>query len=176
MPAELTDAITGPGSIPPGRALDLGSGTGTKAVFMASHGWRVSAVEAVPRALAEARRRAGAAGVEVDFRQGDVTRLEQLELEAGYTLVFDFGCYHGLNGGQRDAYARGVNRLIARGGTLLLMGFARAQYPVTMGVTEADLTQRLGSGWKLAWTHPHRSAGTAAMQRGAATWFCLMRS
>ena len=35
LPAELSDIVTGPGALSPGRALDLGSGQGAKAVFMA---------------------------------------------------------------------------------------------------------------------------------------------
>lgn len=176
VPEELADLVTGPGSLAPGRALDLGSGSGTKAIFIASHGWDVTAVESVPRAVATARRRAAAAGADIDFRQADVTRLGELELEPGYNLVFDFGCYHGLSSAQRDAYARGVSSLVAGGATLLLMGFAKAQYPVPLPVTEADLIQRLGQDWKVAWSHPQRTAGTAAMNRSAATWFCLTHS
>ena len=175
LPAELGQMISGPGALPPGRALDLGSGMGTKAVYMATKGWQVTAVEAVPRAIEEARRRAGKAGVRIDFRRGDVTRLEELRLEPGYTLVFDFGCYHGLNGQQRDAYARGVNALAAGGARLLMMAFTKAVPPVTKGVTEADLAARFGPRWKLEWSHPVEGQGTTAMSRGAAAWFCAAR-
>ena len=51
LPSELASAMTGRDALSPGRALDLGSGLGTKAIFMATHGWRVTAVESVPRAL-----------------------------------------------------------------------------------------------------------------------------
>ncbi len=107
MPSELKHVMEGPDALPKGRALDLGSGKGTKAVYMAAHGWEVTGVEAVPRALNEARRRAQAAGVTVDFRLGDVTRLADLHLEPEYSLVFDFGCYHGLNSAERGRYAEG---------------------------------------------------------------------
>jgi len=175
LPAELAGIITGPAALPPGRALDLGSGLGTKAIFMASHGWRVTAVEAVPQALGESRRRAAKAGVNVEFRQGDVTRLADLRLEPGYTLIFDFGCYHGLNRKQRDAYAGGVDALAADGATLLMMGFSKALPPVMTAVTAPDLLDRFEK-WKLAWSHPDNSQGTTAMTRAAATWFCLIRT
>jgi len=123
----------------------------------------------------EARRRAAKAGVRIDFRQGDVTHLEGLGLEPGYSLIFDFGCYHGLNGRQRDAYARGVKTVAAEGATVLLMGFGKASPPVTTPVTESDLTSRFGAGWTLAWSHPDTSEGTWAMKHAAAGWFCLVR-
>ena len=175
LPPELAEMITGPEGLPPGRALDLGSGNGTKAVFMATRGWQVTAVEAVPRAIAEARRRAAKAGVKIDFRAGDVTRLEKLNLHPGYNLVFDFGCFHGLNGKQRDAYARGVNELTASGATLLIMAFSKVLPPVMSGVTAEELNQRFGPGWTLKWAHPHQGEGTSAMSRGAAMWYCLSR-
>ncbi len=49
--------ITGPQALPPGRGLDMGSGEGSKAIFMAQHGWPMTAVKNVPRAVAEAHRR-----------------------------------------------------------------------------------------------------------------------
>ena len=173
FPVELADMITGPNALPAGRALDMGSGNGTKAIYMATHGWRVTAIEAVPRAMAEARRRAAKVGVKVDFRQADMTSLEELKLEPGYTLIFDFGCYHGLNRKQRDAYVRGVKAVAAQGATLLLMGFSKAVPPIPLGVTEIDLADRFGPEWKLQWSHPHGAEGTSAMNRGAAKWFCL---
>src|SRR5260370_29598389 len=104
MPSELKQVMEGPEALPKGRALDLGSGKGTKAIYMAAHGWTVTAVEAVPRALKEGQRRAQAAGVTVDFRLGDVTRLADLPLQPGYSLLFDFRCYHRLNAGQHAPY------------------------------------------------------------------------
>jgi cyclopropane fatty-acyl-phospholipid synthase-like methyltransferase len=176
LPAELSDLMEGPDALPPGRALDMGSGKGRKAVFMAEHGWQVTAVENVASAMREARRRAAAAGVTVDFREGDVTRLEELGLEPGYSLVFDFGCYHGLNRKQRAAYGRGVSSVCAPGATLLLMGFTKAVPPVPLGVSETDLMEHLGPAWKLEWSHPSASVATSAMNRAAAAWFCLRRA
>jgi hypothetical protein len=135
----------------------------------------VTAVENVPRAVAQARKRADAAHATVDFRLGDVTRLTELGLEPGYNLLFDFGCHHGLNTVQRDAYAQGVTALAAPGATLLMMAFTRPVPPVPSGVTEPELIERFGDRWRLAWSHPDRSRGTSAMTRAGATWFCLAR-
>lgn len=175
LPDELAEIITGPKALPAGRALDMGSGNGTKAIFMATHGWRVTGVEAIPRAVTESRNRASKVGVNIDFREGDVTRLEALGLDPGYSLIFDFGCYHGLAGAQRDAYARGVNGLAADGATLLLMGFTKAVPPVSAPVTEMDLRDRFEPDWSLAWSHPDKSQGTTAMVRAAAYWYRLVK-
>ncbi len=176
LPPELKEVIDGAEALPPGRALDVGSGKGSKAVYMAGHGWQVTGVEMVPRALHEAQRRAAAAGVQVDFRLGDVTRLEQLGLTPGYSLVFDFGCYHGLKPAQRLAYAQGINTITGTGARLLLMGFTRALPPVPAGVTLAELKDGLGPAWELEWSRLHQGEGTSAMRSGRATWFCLLRT
>lgn len=173
-PAELKAVIEGPDALPAGRALDLGSGLGTKAIYMASHGWDVTGVEAVPRALREARRRAEGARVKVDFRLGDVTRLGDLGLEPGYSLLFDFGCYHGLKPDQRVQYAAGATALAAAGASLYMMEFTRAVPPVPSGVSDSELRERFASGWDLLWSRPSE-AGTPAMMRASAAWFCLKK-
>jgi len=172
----LRELIEGPDALPPGRALDLGCGMGTKSVYMATHGWDVTGVDFVPRALKEARRRAQAAGVKVDFREGDVTRLGDLDLTPGYSLLFDLGCYHGLKRDQRARYAEGVTALAAPGATLLMMAFTKAVPPIPSGVSETELRERFGPAWDLAWTKTGEQTGTPAMMRAEAAWFCLKRA
>lgn len=56
---------------PPGTALELGSGKGDDAVWLAKRGWQVTAVDISPTALAYARENAERQGVEgrIDFQQ-----------------------------------------------------------------------------------------------------------
>src|SRR5919199_1431749 len=56
------------------RVLDYGCGHGMAAVVLARRGARVTAFDLSPGYLAEARRRARANGVTVDFVQGDAER------------------------------------------------------------------------------------------------------
>jgi SAM-dependent methyltransferase len=174
-PTELKAIMEGPDALPAGRALDLGSGLGTKSIYMARHGWDVTGVEAVPRALHEAQRRAKGAGVKVDFRLGDVTKLGDLGLEPGYSLLFDFGCYHGLKSDERARYADGVSALAADGASLYMMEFTRAVPPVPSGVSDSELRERFGAGWDLLWSRPSVDGGTPAMMRASASWFCLKK-
>jgi SAM-dependent methyltransferase len=62
----LTRAV---GHVAPGRALELGAGSGTNAVWLAQRGWRVTAVDWSSVALANARRQADEAGVELDTQE-----------------------------------------------------------------------------------------------------------
>src|SRR5438045_6610553 len=73
-PPELIEVIEGARRLPAGRALDIGCGTGTTTVYMASKGWQVTGVDFVPRAIRAAGAKAAAARLPVAFLVGDVTR------------------------------------------------------------------------------------------------------
>jgi SAM-dependent methyltransferase len=151
-PAGLVTLVEGPSPLPPGRALDLGCGTGTDTVYLAAHGWDVTAVDMVPRALAAARANATAAGVAPRFVHGDVTRLHDLGVGDGYTLLVDFGCFHTLPEDRRPAYVTGVSQAAAPGARLLLYGFTRPPRtaPMHAGVTLEEIRHRFDpAGWRL---------------------------
>ncbi len=57
--------------LPPGTAVDLGSGEGRNAVWLAAKGWYVTAVDFSSAGLAKARRLASASDVVVDFVEAD---------------------------------------------------------------------------------------------------------
>ncbi len=114
-PPELIDVIEGARRLPPGRALDLGCGTGTTTIYMASNGWQVIGVDFVPRPIRAARAKAVAAGLSVAFLVGDVTRLHEYPIEPGFDLLFDQGCFHSLPEAAQPAYAREVTGMARSG-------------------------------------------------------------
>jgi len=124
-PPELIEVIEGARRLPPGRALDLGCGTGTTTVYMASKGWQVTGVDFVPRAIRAAGAKAAAARLPVAFLVGDVTRLHEYGIESGLDLLFDQGCFHSLPEAAQPAYAREVGRMARPGATYLLYAFGR---------------------------------------------------
>jgi SAM-dependent methyltransferase len=149
VPTELTELVKGQEALPAGRALDIGCGTGTQAVYLAGHGWEVTGIDAVKKPLDKARARAGASRVSVNWIRGDVTRLGDAGLDPGFNLFFDRGCFHGLSQPQRGAYASGITNLAAPGATLLMMAFARNQVRVgPAGADEPEIVQTL-TGWDL---------------------------
>lgn len=166
-PPELVSVVEGPDALPPGRALDLGCGTGTNVVYLAQHGWDATGVDLVRRALRRARERASGAGVSPRFIAGDVTRLDELEVGSGYSLLFDLGCFHSIPGAHRDAYAKGATAAAADAATLLLFGFAPgAMRPGPRGVTADELKQRF-EGWEMV----EASRGTDRVE----TWWYRLR-
>lgn len=151
-PADLVDFVEAPDAQPAGRALDIGCGTGTDSVYLALHGWEVTGVDMVPGALAAARRRAAAAGVAPRYVEGDATRLPELGIGDGYTLLLDFGCFHTLPEDSREPYVESVSAVAAGGATMLLYGFGRPPRlaPMHAGVTPDEIRQRFGRrGWEL---------------------------
>lgn len=149
VPSELSEVVEGSEAPPAGRALDIGCGTGTQAVYLAGRGWEVTAIDAVEKPLRRARARAAATGVSVTWMRGDASRLQQAGLQPGINLFFDRGCFHGLNDRQRASYASGVTALAAPGATLLLMSFAPNKVLVApTGADEPEIT-RTFDGWQL---------------------------
>ena len=159
--------IEGARRLPAGRVLDLGCGTGTTTIYMASKGWDATGVDFVPRAIRAARAKGTRATSHVAFMVGDVTRLHDLPIEPGFDLLFDQGCFHSLPEAAQPAYAREVTRMARPGATYLLYAFGpqaeaqrRAFYPrgvtpdeVRVRFSEFDLvearpgTRPVGSHW-----------------------------
>ena len=131
-PPAVISLCEGDSRLAPGRALDLGCGTGTSAVFLATHGWDVVGIDFVDRALSKARERAISASVNVTFKVGDVTRLPELALGA-FDLVLDVGCLHSLPSSERGAFVRGVSEACRRGGLFVLMTFVPSRFRPLIG-------------------------------------------
>jgi SAM-dependent methyltransferase len=142
--------LDGPNAPTPGRALDVGCGSGRDAIYLAKRGWQVTAVDAVEKALDSAKQRAAAEGVEVQWIAADVAALGRLGLKPGYDLLYDFGCIHGLSDVARKGAADGLTELAAPGATLLITAFKAARgIALPRGMNREDVVALLGDGWEL---------------------------
>jgi SAM-dependent methyltransferase len=142
--------LDGPEAPVPGRALDIGCGSGRDAVYLAKRGWQVTAIDVVDEALAAGRQRAVEEGVDVGWVKGDVGQLDRLGLEPGYSLLYDFGCIQGLTDPARKGAAAGLTRLAAPGAILFLFAFrARRRLVLPRGMDKDDVLTLLGAGWDL---------------------------
>jgi tellurite methyltransferase len=74
--------------LPAGKALDLACGAGRNAFYLAGLGWRVTAVDRSPAALALLRERAEPAGI-IDIRHADLERGDFLIQPNSFDLICD---------------------------------------------------------------------------------------
>lgn len=141
----LVEVVEGPDRLPPGRAVDLGSGTGRNAIYLARHGWDVVGVEMSGYAVEVSRRKATEQGAPARFVQGDVTKLPDLDIGAACNLFMDGGCYHTLPPGRRDAFGESVTAVAAPGARLIMIGFRQS---LSAGTQGDGLLKRLPD-WRL---------------------------
>ena len=114
-PAPVLVELCEAGRLPPGRALEIGSGTGTNARYLASQGYDVSAVDVSGAAIDLATAAADPAGGSVEFRRLDFLAGEP---PAGpFDLVFDRGCFHSLDDpAEQRRFAERVSECLASHG------------------------------------------------------------
>lgn len=103
----------------PGRAIDAGCGHGAETLWLAAHGWKVTAVDFSAAALAHARAMAESAGLaaQIDFVQADLSAWEPPRDAADLVLSL----YVHVSGSIEEAVTR-LSRGVAVGGTLFLVG------------------------------------------------------
>ena len=149
-----------------GRALDLGCGTGTHSIYLARQGYTAVGVDFSSKAIQFANKKANQAGVKVDFRVGDVTRLNFLQ--EPFDISLDVGCFHGLSKSERTHYAENLARLIRPGG-LFLIWAVEGQSRMGIGLSPEEIEQTLSSSFTLDNTKQDNLHGRAS------TWYWFTR-
>jgi SAM-dependent methyltransferase len=109
------------GRIAPGRVLELGSGHGRNASFLAGQGCHVDAVDFSAEALGWAAERVRASEAAVNFQCCDI--FDAVFEDGSYDLVYDSGCFHHLAPHRRQDYVELVRRALKPGGKFGLVCF-----------------------------------------------------
>ncbi|GAB90270.1 class I SAM-dependent methyltransferase [Gordonia rhizosphera] len=125
----------------PGKALDLGCGTGSHTVELAQRGWTVTGIEQIEKAVERAGKRIADAGVSANVLRADVTTMSPDEVGTGYDFFLDLGCFHGLTPQEQQAMARSVTALATSDATLFMFAFGKSVGPRFMpqGTTRDDI-------------------------------------
>jgi len=154
-PPELLEVICGNHALPPGRALDIGCGTGTNGLTLAKHGWQVLGVDFAEPAIEQAQKKAAneqeeiiRMGGSVRFVCADVTCLEAPSRPN--SLVFDLGCLNGIPYPLRSTYARVVAEQAAPDALFLL--YTHLSDPDgkgPLGCTPEEIDELFGSAFTL---------------------------
>jgi SAM-dependent methyltransferase len=132
------------------RLLEVGSGPGSSAIAFARRGFRVTATDLAPSAIALARAREGAGAV--DWRVDDVTRTR---LRDAFDLVIDRGCLHVLDADGAVGWSSAMAKLARPGGHLVVKCFSGEVRPPSTSAYSADtLATLLGPAFRLERAQP----------------------
>jgi SAM-dependent methyltransferase len=135
------------GLLQPGRAVDIGCGSGRNAIYLARHGFSVEGIDYSDTAIEWARERAAQAGVSVSFTRASVFELPPAA--GSYDLVYDSGCFHHMAPHRRAQYVELVVRALRPGGWLGLTCFRPEG---GSGYTDAEVYERRSLGGGLGYS------------------------
>ena len=123
----------------PGRAIDIGCGTGTNVITLARAGWKVTGVDFAPRAIKLARQKVSQAGLQAELAVKDATKLEGID--GPFDFALDLGCFHTIPQDERHRYLEQLDRILASAGFWLMYGFLKSDAShAGPGLGEADLS------------------------------------
>jgi methyl halide transferase len=173
VPDPMLTELVESGALPAGRALDVGCGTGTNAIWLGQHGYAVVGVDLALLAIEKARAKLPA-GLSCRFEVLDF--LAEPPKGGPFQLVFDRGCFHVFDEpADRSKVAKQVAAVLASDGVWLSLigsteGPAREMGPPRRSLRDvADAIE------------PHleilsvRSAEFRDAPEPAKAWICLSR-
>ena len=128
----------------PGRAIDIGCGTGTNVITLAKAGWQVTGVDFAPRAIHLAKQKIIEPGIRAELSVNDATNLRGIN--GPYDLALDIGCFHGIPKDGQSKYLKQLDRILAPNGFWLMYGFFKPETQhAGPGLVEADMNFILSS-------------------------------
>ena len=159
----------------PGAAvLDVATGEGRNAVWLAQRGCRVTGIDISAKAIEKARRLAAESGVEVRFEVEDVRQRSWVAdaFDAVVTIFIQFAAP-----AERRSVFEGMQRTLRPGGVIVLQGYTPKQLEYkTGGPPQADhmytepLLREAFAGWEILHLAEHEDVlneGTKHVGRSA---------
>lgn len=164
-----------------GRVIDLGCGTGDLAIWLAERGRTVTGVDFLAAPVAQARAKAAARGVAVNFLEMDARAVGSIPER--FDAAVDCGLFHTFDDAGRSAYVAAVARLLEPGGRMFILCMADAE-PGTHGprrISAAEIHAAFRAGWEVESIEPAAFEvvpgipGAEFSPGGARSWFVTVR-
>lgn len=160
--------------IPRGSALEIGCGSGADAIFLARHGFDVTAVDVSPIAIERARARAEQHDALVRFVQEDIYQFARQS--GAFDFVYDAGFYHFARLGDVNRLVDMLWRVTRPGSYYLCLAGAAGE--TSEGgppqVSDAQIHEELGRLFETIHLRRCRLESSRRDESFAA-WSCLMR-
>lgn len=174
MPSSELQRVVSEEGIRPCRALELGCGTGTNAVWLAKQGFEVTAVDLSPLAISNARERAASDGAKIDFVCADVLNLPDL---GSFDFFFDRGCYHVVRRIDVQSFQRTLRQITHPGSRgLVLAGNAHEPHdPGPPVVEEREIREELEPVFEIVWLREFRFDQVEEVGVRFLAWSCFLR-
>lgn len=163
------------GIVPAGRAIDLGCGSGTDAIYLASKGFEVTAIDIAPTALNQGKQKAEKAGVKVRWLLADVLAIPNLE---PYNFIFDRGCYHEVRIEGAKAYVDTIRKLSLTGTQFLLLAGNPNELTQRYSppqVTEEEIRADFSPLFDFEWIGETRFETSQPQNLGPLAWSVMMQ-
>lgn len=159
-----------------GNVLDAGCGTGEHALYLATLGCTVLAVDVAQTALAIARENAEQRGIRnVDFILEDALHLERLERR--FDTILDCGLFHTFDAQERRVYVGSLAAVTRPGAALYVLCFAdrgRGLGPHPVGQDDLRGAFESDSAWTVASIEPERIE-TRFADAGVPAWLASIK-
>jgi 2-polyprenyl-3-methyl-5-hydroxy-6-metoxy-1,4-benzoquinol methylase len=159
----------------PCRAIELGCGTGSNAVWLARQGFDVTGVDISPSALERATKHAFSEGVNVHFLQADIMHLP--ELGPRFDFFFDRGCYHAVRRVDASGFLNALDRITAPEAMgIVLTGNAKEERkPGPPAISEETIRAELGSKFEIVSLEEFRFDQDEPDGKNPLGWSCVLR-
>ncbi len=123
-PGELVELVEGK-RIEPCRALDVGCGTGSYIIYLASMGFEAVGIDVSSAAIKKARAKTTKRNVDCRFHAVNFLDVEALSsvIKEPFDIVMDYGCLHSLSNRDRKRYPHSLKHVTHPGSLYLLWAF-----------------------------------------------------
>jgi len=172
-PSSELRKVVGEKTIKPGRAVVMGCGTGTNAVYLAKQGFDVTAIDVAPTSLILARKQAEKASVKVRWILASVLAVPDL---GKFGFLFDRGCYHGVRRASASGYVNNASGLLKSGGkALILAGNANEKrHYGPPRVKEEEIRKEFAETFKFQWLKETKFDTRKEDKNGPMSWSILL--